>query len=88
MIVRKPHMRHCDECNHCVEFYQLYSPFLGKAIGLNNSIAYWFFVLFGTLLNGLLALSLCLSIASHQHAGHQSATFLLWPVLILDLIYS
>lgn len=51
LIVRSKHMHHCQKCNYCIDFHHKHSAFLGKCIGRDNAIAYFWFVLANTVLN-------------------------------------
>lgn len=58
LLVKTPHMHHCKRCDACIEYRHKHSKFIGKCIGRDNSIAYFYFMLTNVLLNGLLCYSL------------------------------
>ena len=58
LLVKSPHMHHCKRCDACVEYRHKHSKFIGKCIGRDNSIAYFYFLLANVLLNGLFCYSL------------------------------
>ena len=52
--VKSPHMHHCKRCDACIEYRHKHSKFIGKCIGRDNSIAYFYFIFTSVLLNGML----------------------------------
>ena len=54
LIVKSPHMYHCKRCDVCIEYRHKHSSFVGKCIGRDNSIAYFWFLVVSVLLNTLL----------------------------------
>lgn len=55
LIVKSQHMYHCKRCDCCIEYRHKHSSFMGKCIGLENSIAYFWFLAVSLLLNTSLA---------------------------------
>ena len=58
LIVKTPFMYHCRQCDSCIDFHHKHSEFLGKCIGRDNAIAYFWFLFTNTCLN--VALIYCL----------------------------
>ena len=55
LLVKTPHMYHCKKCDSCIDHQHKHSEFLGKCIGKDNAIAYFWFLLINTILNALFA---------------------------------
>ena len=51
LIVKSPHMYHCKKCDSCIDYHHKHSNFLGKCIGRDNAIAYFWFLFINTVLN-------------------------------------
>ena len=64
LIVQSPQMYHCRSCGSCMDFHHKHSDFLGKCIGRDNAIAYFWFLVTNAILNALFVTCLTDCIAS------------------------
>ena len=62
LIVKSRHMHHCKRCDACIEYQHKHSQFIGKCIGRDNSIAYFWFLLANLSLNAILTYCVSLSV--------------------------
>ena len=62
LIVKSQHMYHCKRCDACIEYRHKHSSFIGKCIGRDNSIAYFWFILISLLLNATLTYCIAVSV--------------------------
>ena len=51
-------MFHCKECDSCIDYHHKHSNFLGKCIGRDNAIAYFWFLFINTILNAMFVVCL------------------------------
>mmetsp|Transcript_26806 Transcript_26806/g.33395 ORF Transcript_26806/g.33395 Transcript_26806/m.33395 type:complete len:108 (-) Transcript_26806:407-730(-) len=59
LIVKTPQMYHCKKCGSCIDMQHKHSEFLGKCIGRDNAIAYFWFLASSLVLNLLIVACLC-----------------------------
>lgn len=85
LIVKQRHMFHCRKCNSCIGFHHKHSEFLGKCIGGNNAIAYWWFLFSNTVLNSMVFY--CLVSCTNMVNEEQPSGFILSLVSCLVNIY-
>jgi len=78
-------MFHCRKCNSCIDFHHKHSEFLGKCIGGDNAIAYWWFIFSNTVFNTMAFYCLvnCINMVNVE----QPSGFLLSIVSCLVNIY-
>jgi len=80
-------MHHCKECGSCVDFHHKHSNFLGKCIGRDNAIAYFWFLVTNTVLNSLFIACITNCIASGSFGDQKPSGAILKLVGCVVAIY-
>ena len=78
-------MYHCLKCDSCIDYQHKHSEFLGKCIGKDNAIAYWWFILANTIFNTMAFT--CLVGCINMRNEEQPSGFVLSLVSCLVNIY-
>ena len=78
-------MFHCKVCNSCMDFHHKHSDFLGKCIGNDNAIAYFWFLVTSMAINILLVV--CLADCIGHNTDQEPSGALLKLVSCMVAIY-
>ena len=97
LTVKTPSMYYCNESDSCIDGHHKYSYFFGKAIGRDNAIAYFWFLMANTILNFLIAANFinCINIAAagslieeEGYEGQEASSSLLRFIACFIYIFS
>ena len=80
LIVQSPHMHHCRICENCIDFHHKHSDFIGKCIGRDNAIAYYWFLVTNTVLNAMFVYCFISCIAAPKEGEEAPSNFILMIV--------
>ena len=80
-------MHHCTICENCIDFHHKHSDFLGKCIGRDNAIAYYWFLVTNTVLNAMFVYSFISCISTPTEGEEAPSNFILMIVGCFTFIW-